>query len=71
MVSEKASSVRGDWLWWLRGARRVEATIFLASCARKSRERNGKKANKFLPLADKLSTCLWQEVESAHAQTLW
>ena len=29
-----------------------QATVFLASCARKSRERNGKKANEFLPLAD-------------------
>ena len=48
VVSERASSARGDWLWWLRGARR----LFLASCARKSRERNGKKANEFLPLAD-------------------
>ena len=33
-----------------------QATVFLASCARKSRERNGKKANEFLPLG-----------ESAHA----
>ena len=48
-----------------------QVTVFLASCARKSRERNGKKANKFLPLVDWLSTCLWQEVGSAHAQTLW
>ena len=28
-----------------------QATVFLASCARKSRERSGKKANEFLPLA--------------------
>ena len=48
-----------------------QATVFLASCARKSRERNGKNANEFLPLADWSSTCLWQEVGSAHAQTVW
>ena len=48
-----------------------QATVFLASYARKSRERNVKKANEFLPLADKSSTCLWQKVGSAHAQTLW
>ena len=29
-----------------------QATVFLASCAQKSQERNGKKANEFLPLAD-------------------
>ena len=35
-----------------------QATVFLPSCARKSRESNGKKANEFLPLADQSSTCL-------------
>ena len=29
-----------------------QAAVFLASYAQKSREENGKKANKFLPLAD-------------------
>ena len=29
-----------------------QATVFSASCVRKSRERSGKKANEFLPLAD-------------------
>ena len=28
------------------------ATVFLASCTQKSLERNSKKANEFLPLAD-------------------
>ena len=37
VVSERASSERGDWLWWLRGARRL---CSLASCARKSRGRS-------------------------------
>ena len=31
---------------------RSQATVFLASYARKSRERNHKKANEFLPQAD-------------------
>ena len=29
-----------------------QAAVFLASCVQKSRERNSKKANKFLSLAD-------------------
>ena len=49
VVSERASSaerrlaVVASW---------SQATVFLASCARKSWERNGKNANEFLPLAD-------------------
>ena len=49
VVSERASTARGDWLWWLRVA---GLTVFLVSYARKSQERTGKKANEFLPLAD-------------------
>ena len=33
-------------------ASRSQVTVFLASYARKSWERNSKKANEFLPLAD-------------------
>ena len=64
MVSERARRLAVVALW-------DQATVFLASCARKSRERNGKKANEFLPPADQLSMSLWQEVGSSHAQTLW
>ena len=50
-------------------ALRSQVTVFLASYAWKSRERNDKKANEFLPLVDQSSICLWQEAGSAHVHT--
>ena len=49
VVSERASS-RERRLAMVASWSQV--TVFLASYARRSRERNGKKSNKFLPLAD-------------------